>query len=136
MIIYDNICILLVVSWEPFGGQLGGLWVSVGSSGGDLEANRSHRRPEGPSRSPQKVLTPMVYNPQCTLQTSLLLKEFDDFSVSTKNSYFENTNFASYVCRFRVYLKSTGATKKAPESTDGPHWKSEVQKSKIHVLLK
>ena len=118
-IIYDNIQWLPF--WYTFGGPLGALWGSVGSPVGVLEANPTHRRPEGPSRTPRELSTPMVYNPQSTLESLLLLKEFYDFSVFAKNSHFENINFAWYVCRFRPYPKSMGATKKAPESTDDPH---------------
>ena len=118
--------------WYTFGGPLGALWGWVGSPVGVLEANPTHRRPEGPSRTPQDLLTPIVYNPHFTLQPSLLLREFYDFSVYAKNSHFESTNFAWDVCRIRPYLKSTGATKKAPESTEGSHWKSEVEKSPMY----
>ena len=117
-----------MVSREPFWGRLGAFWGSIGSPWGiswELRGGSGgepgHRRPEGPSQTPRELSTPMVYNPQSTLESLLLLKEFDDFSVFAKNSHFENINFAWYVCRFRPYPKSMGATKKAPESTDDPH---------------
>ena len=74
-----------------------------------LEGNWTHRRPEGPSQTPRELSTPMVYNPQSTLESLLLLKEFNDFSVFAKNSHFVNINFAWYVCRFSPPLKERGA---------------------------
>ena len=63
---------------------MGALWGSVGSSRGDLEANRAIDAQRALPRPLRELSTPMVYNPQCTLESLLLLREFCDFIVLRK----------------------------------------------------
>ncbi len=86
----------------------GSIWYHFGGSKGEPKFNSFL----DPSRTPRELSTPIVYNPHFALQPLLLLREFDDFNVFAKNSHFKNINFAWYLCRFRPYPKSTGATKK------------------------
>ncbi len=84
--------------WLHFGGELGALWGSVGSPFGVPEANPTHRRPEGPSRTPRELSTPTVYNAHVALEPLLLLRKFEDFIVLLKNRIVKTSiSLSTYV---------------------------------------
>ena len=113
--------VLLVSFRVPFGGP----W------GGQREEIVNVARP-GPKKNIKK---PWCFEGR-RRKTAKNTLVFVDFTSGAIEQHFGNTQTAAYVCRFRPYPKSTGATKKAPGSTNGSHWKSEVQKSRICVLPK